>query len=1135
MKIKTLEIKNIAAIEHEAIHFDQTPLSDADVYLITGETGSGKTTILDAICLALYATTPRLKQAGKSLVADNADNLAKNNPCRLMRRDTGEAYVKLTFEGIDGNVYLAEWQVQRGSTKKATNKLSDPTWSITNLTTGSTPIQAKGISDDKLKEVREAIEQAVGLTFDNFCRTTMLAQGEFTKFLKSKEEEKTQILEKITNLTQFREIGMRLYAIIGEKEKAMKNAQEAAKDTGLTPDELETLRHTIETLKAEIKTLTTEKADLDGRKKWLEDWGKLDDKVKKAEVAHHEAKLKAESNDHKAMAQTITEYDETHEVRNELKALTQNVKDIEIYGQKLDELKSAYHTLLEGILMEHQELSQKQQKIDALVAYLEVNKQNADIYAQAGTLAKQLKQIEGWRKSIADNEADKKQIQELLDKALSPALSAAQQALIEAQNAYEIAKKDEEAKQKVLEEKGLPTLRDQHNEAATLLSHITLAERSLATLKQARDDWKQKETELKEQLTRIDEQKKQLAALQTPLAEAEGIMKGKKEAMDKLELTVKEWTNELRAGLKVGDTCPVCGQTIHTQLMQEAFESLYQSAQADYQQAEQNHLTKKKEYEQLDSNIKASDNAYKRDKGKHDQDPSVRNAQLKLEDDCHVCGIETVSDDVEQQLAQLKVATQQQQHTLTGQIREAEKLEEELNVLRAASKGLHQKINDKLTQRDNAQLAKEDCERKTSVLEASIKTTRDSLSKAEDDVEKMLPKTLWDEQPEAFGKRLEEEADIYNRNVSQRQKLEAEVGKLQGIINDVKQVCKALTDKLPDWEPMTASEGHKIQDIKATAGSLEDQVKHFHTLLNNAQKEAQIHQQTVDDFLSQHAGYSLEKLKELCRYSEQDIKTRREQVQAELSALQSTDALKAQAVEESNKQLKNRPDNLSDTDTVPALTARVGELESGIGQKQLLLGGKLKEQEDDGKKKEALAVLVAQKEKAERECNAWYTLKDLADKDGTRFAKIAMSFIFDGLLNSANQYLQRLAPRYQLRSVKETLYISLEDAYQGFATRSTDSLSGGESFLVSLALALALADVGQQLSVDNLFIDEGFGSLSGAPLTHAINTLRSLHSRSGRHVGIISHIEEVKNNIPVQIQVLQSGGSSSSTIRIVPD
>lgn len=130
--------------------------------------------------------------------------------------------------------------------------------------------------------------------------------------------------------------------------------------------------------------------------------------------------------------------------------------------------------------------------------------------------------------------------------------------------------------------------------------------------------------------------------------------------------------------------------------------------------------------------------------------------------------------------------------------------------------------------------------------------------------------------------------------------------------------------------------------------------------------------------------------------------------------------------------------------------------------------------------------------------------------------------------------MRTLTDRYTLKVSPGTYVILLEDAYQGFATRAASTISGGESFLVSLSLALALSDIGQKLSVNTLFIDEGFGTLSGEPLQNAITTLRTLHDKSGRHVGIISHIEELKERIPVQIQVNQDSGSSSSTIKIVP-
>jgi exonuclease SbcC len=129
--------------------------------------------------------------------------------------------------------------------------------------------------------------------------------------------------------------------------------------------------------------------------------------------------------------------------------------------------------------------------------------------------------------------------------------------------------------------------------------------------------------------------------------------------------------------------------------------------------------------------------------------------------------------------------------------------------------------------------------------------------------------------------------------------------------------------------------------------------------------------------------------------------------------------------------------------------------------------------------------------------------------------------------------MRSLTDRYTLKVVPGTFVIMVEDAYQGYASRAASTISGGESFLVSLSLALALSDIGQQLCVDILFIDEGFGTLSGAPLQNAISTLRALHRKAGRRVGIISHVEELREKIPVQIKVNQEGTESSSKIEVL--
>ena len=191
---------------------------------------------------------------------------------------------------------------------------------------------------------------------------------------------------------------------------------------------------------------------------------------------------------------------------------------------------------------------------------------------------------------------------------------------------------------------------------------------------------------------------------------------------------------------------------------------------------------------------------------------------------------------------------------------------------------------------------------------------------------------------------------------------------------------------------------------------------------------------------------------------------------------------------------------------------------------------------DDDKLIEKLAEYKKEFEKRNSIFERWKKLdKLIGDAKGERFRLIAQSYILSNLVKAANVHMRTLTDRYILHSVPgQELIILVEDAYQGGVKRPASTISGGESFLVSLALALALSEIGQSLKVETLFIDEGFGTLSGEPLLKAINTLESLHANNNRQVCAISHREEVKERIPVQIQVNRSSQSSSSTIDVVP-
>jgi exonuclease SbcC len=156
----------------------------------------------------------------------------------------------------------------------------------------------------------------------------------------------------------------------------------------------------------------------------------------------------------------------------------------------------------------------------------------------------------------------------------------------------------------------------------------------------------------------------------------------------------------------------------------------------------------------------------------------------------------------------------------------------------------------------------------------------------------------------------------------------------------------------------------------------------------------------------------------------------------------------------------------------------------------------------------------------------------IGSSDGRKFAKFAQGITLDQLIILANRYLVLLTSRYELiRNQKQPLELEIKDCYQGGVIRPVSTLSGGESFIMSLALALGLSELAsQKISIDSLFLDEGFGTLDEDSLDMAITALSHLQN-SGKMVGVISHVEALKERIPTQIKVV-SNGDGTSFIRL---
>ena len=167
-------------------------------------------------------------------------------------------------------------------------------------------------------------------------------------------------------------------------------------------------------------------------------------------------------------------------------------------------------------------------------------------------------------------------------------------------------------------------------------------------------------------------------------------------------------------------------------------------------------------------------------------------------------------------------------------------------------------------------------------------------------------------------------------------------------------------------------------------------------------------------------------------------------------------------------------------------------------------------------------------EEKDRIYHLWEQLaKAIGTTDGDNFRDVAQAYTMGILLDRANYYLKQLSSRYLLSCYPDSLAIMVQDMEMGGELRTASSLSGGETFLVSLALALGLTSLNDEhFNMDMLFIDEGFGTLDNESLDMVMNTLENLHNL-GRRVGIISHVDTLKERIPAKIQLVREGKSSS--------
>ena len=1094
MKLKQLIIDNIASIEHAEINFDAAPLADEHLFLIAGETGSGKSTIIDCLCLALYGDTPRLnaaKGADYTTSRDEGateDNLKTDDVRQLLRRGAVSADVTLTFDDNDGTPYIATWHVHR-SRNKADGAIQKPVRAI---------MTAEGVAQHhhytKIKEIDEFVKQTIGLDMNQFFRTVVLAQGKFAEFLESDDNDKAALLEKMTGTAIYAQIGKKIYDTCKEKEHARDLLRDQLQNiTLLTEEEKSQISDEIAGFK---QKMTEAQQQHDGAKKmtdWLNEKAENEKKLTEKRTDLTEKLALREQQDYLEQQALVNDWEASAEARRELQALNKSKQQIELLEQQRPAMQQEFDRLCAALRATEADLTQKEKSLDEIKVFLKKEESNREMYNAIGTIKSVMKS----RQSASDNIIAYSQALETETRRLP----GAQEALKRTRE--ECAAAEEAVKQSQQEYDNLH-IEQVNNRKDDLIA----AKQELLTFKTAQEGIPQAKGNLEKAKQELGEQQESLAREQAAISGKRDLEKKAREAVERQ----KDWNaliSQAHKTLHEGDTCPVCGNVINTLLAPKAQYELEQ-LEKELQAAEQAVIA-------AEGAIKAAEKLTKR----LEHEVQEKDSELKqITDKCAQqwqraqqawtkCGKKAEEMDNPTQVDTLIATIDSEIVRLNDTLKQAQTLNDRIKKLREESA-------EKIKAHNQAQLDLNTINASIGKQREAVEANKELLDRATAELDRLFVFGDWQERAKNahFIEDLENEASIFKAKEDEFRQLDRAIALVKSHLPAMN-TAKANAKGFVDNGHTTTSIPGNLNDLWNT---LENQGLQWNTRLDTEQKNAVQAQQALDIHMAALPLLNMERLTTLASHNQADIQAIKQAHQALADSITLMQG-EVQAMQKHQEEMVARKPQFTEenperlAEIIQAADKRIGELNDEVSCRT----ARLKANEDN-------ARLVGEKQKLFDEANAvynqWAEFSNLlGSADGKTLRKIAQSYLLGELLASANDYLRQFNDRYELETNPGTLTILVRDLLQGGETAVT-TLSGGESFMVSLALALALSSMsGKVFNVDTIFIDEGFGSLSASYLDNVMDTLNRLYDMGGRRVGIISHVEMLKERITTQIQV----------------
>jgi exonuclease SbcC len=1255
MKILKISGKNLASLAGEfEVDFQQEPLASSGLFAISGPTGAGKSTLLDALCLALYDATPRLLKVlgrGSALPDVGKETVNAQDTRTLLRRGTPDGYAQVDFVGNDGASYRARWSVRRSRTR-AEGALQATAMSLHQLPA------LQPIGGTKT-EVKEEIEKRIGLSFDQFTRAVLLAQNEFSTFLKTEDNERGELLETLTGSSIYTDISMRAFERAKKERQVLERLGEKLADQRpLSPEERAETEALCSAAETTLHTLDLRKAVLELQQRWHQETHKLQSQATAAQEALDSADAERAAAEERRAALAQWELlqparpliDDVARLAGEIAStgaaletsraqaaqalageaqLAASVQQASAAllareaaqrdaAPQLDAAKAldagiaahlpAHQQAREGALAADQAnetaratLHDLQQHQHAMQAEQETGRlwlashQHWQALATSWQLSDQLFAQAGQAAAQADAAEAKAAEAAQLVRAAGNAGHAAQAALTAAAAtlaAHDAQRREALAAVQAIDGQLLQARRGQLEEHARQLNAAEKTWTELARQQQALAHGQARAAQLAQaaqtENAALAAAAAQTALLEASLAQAEKSLKG-------AEAACAASVEQLRATLQDDQPCPVCGalehpytHTDHTNHpLQAMLASLQDEVLACRAQARGN-------LEQLATH-RAALAATAREQAQTDAEletlpPAIASLHAQWQphaDTLQLPPAHQRADWFAQQLAANAAALQalaQQEEALrqAGARREQAQAAHELaGAEHARCTSAVAETQTRLAQLQAQQAASVD---KAETSRGTLDGLLAQLDAAFADVEGAEGwKDNWRAGPAAFRAARETESRQWlKQQADQDQRghalatlaaqLEAALlaaGKARHTAQETHAAFAAADKRRTTlqaernalWQGQSVAEVERslagataaakellARQQTAAQSSSQQRARLDEACAQLSQRLAALHEQergataALHDWLQQfrqlhsgHAPATLDELRARLAITPETMRAERDALQ--MIADRHTTALSvlAERRQRHADHLERPPEALeTDEAALQAALDALGAERQAANQEATRL--RLAIAQDDARRHSAQSMLAQIEAQAVIE-RRWASLNELiGSADGKKFRNYAQQFTLEVLLGYANAHLNHLARRYQLERIDNpnnpSLGLMVRDQDMGGELRSVHSLSGGESFLVSLALALGLASLSSnRVRVESLFIDEGFGSLDTETLRVAMDALDGLQAM-GRKVGVISHVQEMTERIATRILVQPgSGGKSVVTVR----